>query len=182
MKDHKSSQGKRQMSKKSRHSIHPDMPSNSYTNNEDRNGRTSYLAPDAQYEVIQQGHYSYYSPKSDDEDDSMGDPNQETIREASSEPHDEPIVTKQEVRESKRKSYYQDRTKERKSNHHSSEQCCDENAADWQAEQSQTQEEDACHSNNVWPQECPRLDQVSTGNQGEEFQWSDWWLEFFRVT
>lgn len=44
------------------------MPSNSYSNtDESRNARGPYLAPDAQYEVIQQGRYAYYSSKADEE-------------------------------------------------------------------------------------------------------------------
>lgn len=39
-----------------------------YANNdESRNARGPFLAPDAQYEVIQQGRYSYYASKDDEE-------------------------------------------------------------------------------------------------------------------
>lgn len=73
--------GKRQLSKRSRHPLPlppdgvvgvgvVDLPSNSYSNTtseESRNARGPYLAPDAQYEVIQQGRYAYYSSKVDEE-------------------------------------------------------------------------------------------------------------------
>ncbi|KAF7413414.1 hypothetical protein HZH68_001903 [Vespula germanica] len=65
--------GKRQLSKRSRlplplPSDGGDIPSDSYANSDEpRNARGPFLAPDAQYEVIQQARYSYYSPKEDEE-------------------------------------------------------------------------------------------------------------------
>ncbi|XP_046837292.1 uncharacterized protein LOC124432394 [Vespa crabro] len=65
--------GKRQLSKRSRlplplPSDGGDIPSDSYANSDEpRNVRGPFLAPDAQYEVIQQARYSYYAPKEDEE-------------------------------------------------------------------------------------------------------------------
>ncbi|KAK2580397.1 hypothetical protein KPH14_006149 [Odynerus spinipes] len=65
--------GKRQLSKRSRlplplPSDGGDIPSDSYANSDEpRNARGPFLAPDAQYEVIQQGRYSYYASKDDEE-------------------------------------------------------------------------------------------------------------------
>lgn len=45
-----------------------DIPSDNYANSDEpRSARGPYLAPDAQYEVIQQGRYSYYAASKDDE-------------------------------------------------------------------------------------------------------------------
>lgn len=45
-----------------------DIPSDNYANSDEpRNSRGPFLAPDAQYEVIQQGRYSYYASKDDEE-------------------------------------------------------------------------------------------------------------------
>ncbi|XP_023290768.1 uncharacterized protein LOC105696222 [Orussus abietinus] len=61
--------GKRQLSKRSRlplplSSDGTDHPSDNYANgDEPRTSRGPFLAPDAQYEVIQQGRYTYYSPQ-----------------------------------------------------------------------------------------------------------------------
>ncbi|XP_015185255.1 PREDICTED: uncharacterized protein LOC107071078 isoform X1 [Polistes dominula] len=65
--------GKRQLSKRSRlplplPSDGGDIPSDSYANSDEpRNTRGPFLAPDAQYEVIQQARYTYYAPKEDEE-------------------------------------------------------------------------------------------------------------------
>ncbi|XP_025154078.1 uncharacterized protein LOC105192643 isoform X2 [Harpegnathos saltator] len=65
--------GKRQLSKRSRLPLplpadNGDIPSDNYANSDEpRNSRGPFLAPDAQYEVIQQGRYSYYASKDDEE-------------------------------------------------------------------------------------------------------------------
>ncbi|XP_053995464.1 uncharacterized protein LOC128885438 [Hylaeus anthracinus] len=65
--------GKRQLSKRSRlplplPSESGDIPSDNYANSDEpRNARGPFLAPDAQYEVIQQGRYSYYPAKDDEQ-------------------------------------------------------------------------------------------------------------------
>ncbi|XP_011644857.1 uncharacterized protein LOC105431996 [Pogonomyrmex barbatus] len=65
--------GKRQLSKRSRlplplPSDNSDIPCDNYANSDEpRNARGPFLAPDAQYEVIQQGRYSYYGSKEDEE-------------------------------------------------------------------------------------------------------------------
>ncbi|XP_076241179.1 uncharacterized protein LOC143183516 [Calliopsis andreniformis] len=65
--------GKRQLSKRSRlplplPSDTGDMPSDNYANSDEpRGARGPFLAPDAQYEVIQQGRYSYYTSKDDEQ-------------------------------------------------------------------------------------------------------------------
>jgi hypothetical protein len=65
--------GKRQLSKRSRMPLPlpsegADIPSDNYANSDEpRNARGPFLAPDAQYEVIQQGRYSYYTSKDDEE-------------------------------------------------------------------------------------------------------------------
>ncbi|EZA48543.1 hypothetical protein X777_13213 [Ooceraea biroi] len=65
--------GKRQLSKRSRlplplPSESADIPSDNYANSDEpRNVRGPFLAPDAQYEVIQQSRYSYYASKDDEE-------------------------------------------------------------------------------------------------------------------
>ncbi|XP_012230949.1 uncharacterized protein [Linepithema humile] len=65
--------GKRQLSKRSRMPLplptdHGEIPSDNYANSDEpRNARGPFLAPDAQYEVIQQGRYSYYASKDDEE-------------------------------------------------------------------------------------------------------------------
>lgn len=65
--------GKRQLSKRSRLPLplpadNGDIPCDNYANgDEPRNARGPFLAPDAQYEVIQQSHYSYYESKDDEE-------------------------------------------------------------------------------------------------------------------
>ncbi|XP_014470119.1 PREDICTED: uncharacterized protein LOC106742045 [Dinoponera quadriceps] len=65
--------GKRQLSKRSRLPLPlpadtSDIPSDNYANSDEpRNSRGPFLAPDAQYEVIQQGRYSYYASKDDEE-------------------------------------------------------------------------------------------------------------------
>lgn len=65
--------GKRQLSKRSRMPLPlpsdgGDIPSDNYANSDEpRSARGPYLAPDAQYEVIQQGRYSYYAASKDDE-------------------------------------------------------------------------------------------------------------------
>ncbi|XP_076285176.1 uncharacterized protein LOC143211408 [Lasioglossum baleicum] len=65
--------GKRQLSKRSRlplplPSDSGDIPSDNYANSDEpRNARGPFLAPDAQYEVIQQGRYSYYASKDDEQ-------------------------------------------------------------------------------------------------------------------
>ncbi|XP_015428587.1 PREDICTED: uncharacterized protein LOC107185429 [Dufourea novaeangliae] len=65
--------GKRQLSKRSRlplplPSEGGDIPSDNYANSDEpRSGRGPFLAPDAQYEVIQQGRYSYYASKDDEQ-------------------------------------------------------------------------------------------------------------------
>lgn len=64
---------KRQLSKRSRLPLplptdNGDVASDNYTNgDESRNVRGPILAPDAQYEVIQQSRYSYYASKNDEE-------------------------------------------------------------------------------------------------------------------
>lgn len=64
--------GKRQLSKRSRLPLPlpadgADPPSDSYANSDEpRNVRGPFLAPDAQYEVIQQGRYAYYTPQVDE--------------------------------------------------------------------------------------------------------------------
>ncbi|XP_029050357.2 uncharacterized protein LOC114879532 isoform X1 [Osmia bicornis bicornis] len=65
--------GKRQLSKRSRMPLplpsdSGDIPSDNYANNDEpRSARGPFLAPDAQYEVIQQGRYSYYASKEDEQ-------------------------------------------------------------------------------------------------------------------
>ncbi|XP_046610446.1 uncharacterized protein LOC124300406 [Neodiprion virginianus] len=65
--------GKRQLSKRSRLPLPlpaegGDTVSDSYANSDEpRNVRGPFLAPDAQYEVIQQGRYAYYTPQGVDE-------------------------------------------------------------------------------------------------------------------
>ncbi|XP_015591416.1 uncharacterized protein LOC107265957 [Cephus cinctus] len=65
--------GKRQLSKRSRLPLplptdSADVPSDSYANSEEpRNARGPFLAPDAQYEVIQQGRYAYYASQADED-------------------------------------------------------------------------------------------------------------------
>ncbi|XP_076649930.1 uncharacterized protein LOC143357372 [Halictus rubicundus] len=65
--------GKRQLSKRSRlplplPSDSGDIPSDNYANSDEpRTARGPFLAPDAQYEVIQQGRYSYYASKDDEQ-------------------------------------------------------------------------------------------------------------------
>ncbi|GAB1866947.1 hypothetical protein CAJAP_08026 [Camponotus japonicus] len=65
--------GKRQLSKRSRLPLplptdNGDIPVDNYANSDEpRNARGPFLAPDAQYEVIQQGRYSYYASKDDEE-------------------------------------------------------------------------------------------------------------------
>jgi len=65
--------GKRQLSKRSRLPLplpadNSDIPCDNYANSDEpRSARGPFLAPDAQYEVIQQGRYSYYGSKNDEE-------------------------------------------------------------------------------------------------------------------
>ncbi|KAK9302150.1 hypothetical protein QLX08_005753 [Tetragonisca angustula] len=65
--------GKRQLSKRSRMPLplpsdNGDIPSDNYANSDEpRSARGPFLAPDAQYEVIQQGRYSYYTSKDDEQ-------------------------------------------------------------------------------------------------------------------
>ncbi|XP_012349497.1 uncharacterized protein LOC100863156 [Apis florea] len=65
--------GKRQLSKRSRMPLPlpsdgGDIPSDNYANSDEpRSARGPFLAPDAQYEVIQQGRYSYYAAKDDEQ-------------------------------------------------------------------------------------------------------------------
>ncbi|XP_017893511.1 uncharacterized protein LOC108633059 [Ceratina calcarata] len=65
--------GKRQLSKRSRMPLplpsdNGDIPSDSYANSDEpRSTRGPFLAPDAQYEVIQQSRYSYYTSKDDEQ-------------------------------------------------------------------------------------------------------------------
>ncbi|KAL0122473.1 hypothetical protein PUN28_007300 [Cardiocondyla obscurior] len=65
--------GKRQLSKRSRLPLplpadNGDIPCDNYANSDEtRSTRGPFLAPDAQYEVIQQGRYSYYGSKDDEE-------------------------------------------------------------------------------------------------------------------
>ncbi|XP_060824050.1 uncharacterized protein LOC132911451 [Bombus pascuorum] len=65
--------GKRQLSKRSRMPLPlpsdgGDIPSDNYANSDEpRSARGPFLAPDAQYEVIQQGRYSYYTSKDDEQ-------------------------------------------------------------------------------------------------------------------
>lgn len=65
--------GKRQLSKRSRMPLPlpsdgGDIPSDNYANSDEpRSARGPFLAPDAQYEVIQQGRYSYYAAKDEEQ-------------------------------------------------------------------------------------------------------------------
>ncbi|XP_011053730.1 PREDICTED: uncharacterized protein LOC105145680 isoform X2 [Acromyrmex echinatior] len=81
--------GKRQLSKRSRLPLplpadNGDIPCDNYANSDEpRNARGPFLAPDAQYEVIQQGRYSYYGSKNDEEQE--GPPSSSYFREEENE-------------------------------------------------------------------------------------------------
>ncbi|XP_012054077.1 PREDICTED: uncharacterized protein LOC105617110 [Atta cephalotes] len=81
--------GKRQLSKRSRLPLplpadNGDIPCDNYANSDEpRSARGPFLAPDAQYEVIQQGRYSYYGSKNDEEQE--GPPSSSYFREEENE-------------------------------------------------------------------------------------------------